>query len=1107
MKKFKKLFLSAAMLGSLCVLGAGLITNADDTAPTSPIEPKEPTLTENFSFVEEFDYGDGTIDGYGGTNNHNIYANNKQDLITTSLVKKDDLEVLNINTLKNASQNGKISFRDNTSAPNLYNKEGGSMVLKFKFNIDHGREQHFGLYFHANDQVNASAKTYELLRLRDNGTYYRLGNGTWIKIDTLVGRVSKNEWHEATFIIQDNGDLQENKSQDKIIGFLDGKFIYETNFADGDNFKGKLTEFFYNLPTSNTSADINAYIDYIRIGDYNAPVATAPVVGELKTNIPFSLTPTVSGTDSAYLPSVSPEYEISFSLNDVELTSSTNTAGMLVFKSGDEEIVGYESGKYVGLKAVENLKAKITFDSNIISPLNVNLNIAENTEEIPVTDIAMEKVVRENTINLGISEQYEVAKLFKATPSTATNTNLDYTVSDETIIKVEEGILKGVAAGTATLTVTAPGGTDVSKVITVNVKNGPFAAMNYYTTENSWTTAVTSKKVGEYRGYSYGGKEYSPVTVVADDLFGKALKFEGKGAANASGSHLDLHLGGDGNLTDFKDYKLTGWVKMDVTTGTTGRFDIKVFDYQRYSKDGKTTYYYASQNAPYYVLKSMDIGELKDGWVYFETDAINYDPYAIEYAYNGLKIELGFYNGMAGVDGYIANLNLVEQDTVRSVGWDLIDRNWNYISGTEIDATAGSTYKIYATPIPSIAELAATFASSDETLATVDAEGNVTFLNKAGKVDITVTSNGTTKKVTFNVSNPATSITVPEGKETIELSIGDAYKEVEVTIAPADATSTYTITAADVTICQLDFTGGKIQIVPLKVGTTTVTLVADDNTNATLTITVVIKGYTVTYNANGHGEAPAALTDVTALPVEFATITAEGFNFIGWFLDAEGTQAAVAGTAIEADTTLYAKWVAEGQATYKITYNVNGHGTAPSEVTDAVALPTTLPTLTAEGWKFEGWFLDADCTQAATAGATLTADITLYAKWSAEEAKSFKVTYNVNGHGTAPEELTNVTALPATLPTLTAEGWTFEGWYLDADCKTKAEAGKEITEDTTLYAKWTKKTDPVTPTTPEDKGVNVAAIVVPIVVVVVLAVAGVLVYYFVFKKKEPKDKE
>ena len=72
----------------------------------------------------------------------------------------------------------------------------------------------------------------------------------------------------------------------------------------------------------------------------------------------------------------------------------------------------------------------------------------------------------------------------------------------------------------------------------------------------------------------------------------------------------------------------------------------------------------------------------------------------------------------------------------------------------------------------------------------------------------------------------------------------------------------------------------------------------------------------------------------------------------------------------------------ETTTTYTITYDVNGHGTAPAQVTGATALPATLPTLTESGWTFGGWFTDQACTKAAVAGATISANTTLYAKWT-----------------------------------------------------------------------------------------------------------------------------
>ncbi len=72
---------------------------------------------------------------------------------------------------------------------------------------------------------------------------------------------------------------------------------------------------------------------------------------------------------------------------------------------------------------------------------------------------------------------------------------------------------------------------------------------------------------------------------------------------------------------------------------------------------------------------------------------------------------------------------------------------------------------------------------------------------------------------------------------------------------------------------------------------------------------------------------------------------------------------------------------------HKIAYVTNG-GTAVDSA-EATALPAELPTTTREGATFEGWYTDEACTVAAVPGTELTADVTLYAKWSHEHAWVF----------------------------------------------------------------------------------------------------------------------
>lgn len=64
------------------------------------------------------------------------------------------------------------------------------------------------------------------------------------------------------------------------------------------------------------------------------------------------------------------------------------------------------------------------------------------------------------------------------------------------------------------------------------------------------------------------------------------------------------------------------------------------------------------------------------------------------------------------------------------------------------------------------------------------------------------------------------------------------------------------------------------------------------------------------------------------------------------------------------------------------------------------------------------------------------------------------VTYQANGHGTAPTAVTVASGSVITEPTApTASGWTFDGWYYG---DTKFDFSTPITEDTTLTAKWLK---------------------------------------------------
>ena len=141
----------------------------------------------------------------------------------------------------------------------------------------------------------------------------------------------------------------------------------------------------------------------------------------------------------------------------------------------------------------------------------------------------------------------------------------------------------------------------------------------------------------------------------------------------------------------------------------------------------------------------------------------------------------------------------------------------------------------------------------------------------------------------------------------------------------------------------------------------------------------------------------------TGLP----TPTRTNYKFNGWYTTKNDGKKITKIPVLEEDVTYYAQWTAA--QTYTITYETNG-GEIISSVSNVTNLPDTLPTPQKEKYDFAGWYTDEALTTLAVAGAKLTGDITLYAKWI-DHSHTFSDTWNWNdeshwhdatcGHNTA----------------------------------------------------------------------------------------------------------
>lgn len=187
----------------------------------------------------------------------------------------------------------------------------------------------------------------------------------------------------------------------------------------------------------------------------------------------------------------------------------------------------------------------------------------------------------------------------------------------------------------------------------------------------------------------------------------------------------------------------------------------------------------------------------------------------------------------------------------------------------------------------------------------------------------------------------------------------------------------------------------------------------------------------------------------------------ENHTFAGWYNGDEKFD-------FDADTTnapnvleLVAKWE---KSKYTVQF-VSEHGSFEDQTiehgktidTDKLTPPIV------EGFTFDGWYADKAHETKFDFNTQITSDTKVYAKWT---AKDYEVSF-ITEHGKAPTSQNVKYNGTATDPgKLTAEGYTFIGWYADEAHKTKFDFSTPITGDAKVYAKW-EKNAPVLPDTYE----------------------------------------
>jgi len=187
----------------------------------------------------------------------------------------------------------------------------------------------------------------------------------------------------------------------------------------------------------------------------------------------------------------------------------------------------------------------------------------------------------------------------------------------------------------------------------------------------------------------------------------------------------------------------------------------------------------------------------------------------------------------------------------------------------------------------------------------------------------------------------------------------------------------------------------------------------------------------------------------TSISDQVTPPTREGYTFTGWFTDEEAiSDPYYLGVMPNQEMTLYAGW---DPLEYTLSYETNHDQNMEAETIyhDDVLMPTDPPDY--ENHDFVDWYLDPDFTEPVSDDEIITGNLTLYARW---ELTSYEIKlYHDDGtefdslgikHGSSIGELDEPVR----------PGYTFDGWFADAETTLEYDFDQIIEADDEIYAKW-----------------------------------------------------
>lgn len=204
----------------------------------------------------------------------------------------------------------------------------------------------------------------------------------------------------------------------------------------------------------------------------------------------------------------------------------------------------------------------------------------------------------------------------------------------------------------------------------------------------------------------------------------------------------------------------------------------------------------------------------------------------------------------------------------------------------------------------------------------------------------------------------------------------------------------------------------------------------------------------VTFDTRGGSSVGAQTVKVGGMAREPAAPTKDGYKFVGWTTDADGTKPYSFDTPVNVPVTLYAQWA----VAHKVTFDSTGGSAVDTQLVGNGEKASAPANPTRTGYTFAGW----STSQAGGANynfnaTSVTGDLTLYAQWT---PNTYTVTFNTNG-GTSVDPVNVQYGQKVAKPSdPTFDDRQFVGWTTDEAGTKPYGFDTPVTGDLTLYAKW-----------------------------------------------------